>query len=215
MYIETIASSPLWQRAMPPGPDVRVKITEEYAKLVGRDAYFWAWPLAGVYNRRLGAAANTEIAYAGPLPAAPLNRLAMLTDYVAPEERLVACPNQDVVYGGGSLALEQSAVVMQVPDFGDRFWVYQVTDTRTDSFVQLGKMYATTPGFYLLVGPNWQSDVPSGIATVIRSPTNTGFVAPRVFMDDTAEDRRAIQNVLQSILMYPLADYDGQMKRID
>ena len=47
MSIETIASSPLWQRAMPPGPDVRVKITEEYAKLVGRDAYFWAWPLAG------------------------------------------------------------------------------------------------------------------------------------------------------------------------
>ena len=145
---------------MPPGPDVRVKITEEYAKLVGRDAYFWAWPLAGVYNRRLDAAANTEIAYAGPLPAAPLNRLAMLTDYVAPEERLVACPNQDVVYGGGSLALEQSAVVMQVPDFGDRFWVYQVTDTRTDSFVQLGKMYATTPGFYLLVGPDWQRTCP-------------------------------------------------------
>ena len=121
MSFEPIASSPLWQRAMPPGPDVRVKITAEYAKLVGRDAYFWAWPLAGVYNRRLGAEANTEIAYAGPLPAAPLNHLAMLTDYVAPEERLVACPNQDVVYGGGSLALERSAVVMQVPDFGDRF----------------------------------------------------------------------------------------------
>ena len=34
-------------------------------------------------------------------------------------------------------------------------------------------------------------------------------------MDDTDEDRRAIQGVLQSILMYPLAEYDGQMKRID
>ena len=192
-----------------------MKITAEYAKLVGRDAYFWAWPLAGVYNRRLGTEPNTEIAYAGPLPAAPLNRLAMLTDYVAPEERLVACPNQDVVYGGGSLALERSAVVIQVPDFGDRFWVYQVTDTRTDSFVQLGAMYATTPGFYLLVGPDWQEEVPAGIAAVFRSPTNTGFVAPRIFMDDTDEDRRAIQGVLQSILMYPLAEYDGQMKRID
>ncbi|MET0757194.1 MAG: DUF1214 domain-containing protein [Mycobacterium sp.] len=215
MSFEPIGLSPLWQRALPPGPDVRVKITEEYAKLVGRDAYFWAWPLAGVYNRRLGAAANTEIAYTGPLPAAPLNRLAMLTDYVAPEERLVACPNQDVVYGGGSMALERCAVVMQVPDFGNRFWVYQVTDTRTDSFVQLGKMYATTPGFYLLVGPNWQGEVPAGIAAVFRSPTNTGLVAPRIFMDDTDEDRRAIQGVLQSILMYPLAEYDGPMKRID
>ena len=215
MNIEAIASSPLWHRAMPSGPDVRVKITEEYAKLVGRDAYFWAWPLAGVYNRRLGAAPATEIVYAGPLPAAPLNRLGMLTDYVAPEERLVACPNQDVVYGGGSLALEQSAVVIQVPDFGERFWVYQITDTRTDSFVHLGKMYATTPGFYLFVGPDWQGEVPAGITAVFRSPTNTGFAAPRIFMDDTDEDRRAIQDVLQSIVMYPLAEFDGQMKRID
>ena len=54
-------------------------------------------------------------------------------------------------------------------------------------------MYATTPGFYLLVGPDWQDEVPAGIAAVFRSPTNTGFVAPRIFMDDTDEDRRAIQ----------------------
>ena len=39
-----IAASPLWNRAMPPGPDVRVKITEEYARHVARDAFFWAWP---------------------------------------------------------------------------------------------------------------------------------------------------------------------------
>ena len=70
----------------------------------------------------------------------------MLTDYVDPEERSVACPNQDVVYGVGALALDVSPVVMQVPDFGDRFWVYQIVDLRTDSFVQLGKMYGTTPG---------------------------------------------------------------------
>ena len=43
--------------------------------------------------------------------------------------------------------------MIQVPDFGDRFSVYQVVDLRTDGFVQLGKMYGTTPGFYLLAGP--------------------------------------------------------------
>jgi hypothetical protein len=47
------APSPGWSRAIPPGPDSRVKITEAYAKLVGRDAFFWAWPLVNVYNRRL------------------------------------------------------------------------------------------------------------------------------------------------------------------
>src|SRR5262247_527298 len=204
-----------WRRAMAPGPDIRVKITEEYAKLVARDAYFWAWPLVNIYNRRLVMAQVKEAVRAGPLVFAPLNRNAMFTDYVDPEERAVACPNQDVVYGLASIALVLSPVVVQVPDFGSRFWVYQIVDLRSDSFVQLGKMYGTTSGFYLLVGPNWQGEVPKGITKVFRSPTNTGFCAPRIFQDDTPEDKKAIQSVLPYVLFYPLAEYDGKMKTID
>jgi hypothetical protein len=139
----------------------------------------------------------------------------VLTDYVAADERIVACPNQDVVDGGGSLGFDKSPVVIQVPDFGDRFWVYQAVDLRTDGFVRIGKMYGTTPGFYLLAGPNWHGEVPEGITAVFRASTNTGFIGPRGFMDDTAEDRKAIQPVLRQMMMYPLAEYDGTMKRID
>jgi hypothetical protein len=211
----TSAPSPGWSHAMPPGPDTRVKITEEYAKHVARDAYFWGWPLVNVYNKRLAAQQSKQLAYAGPVPGAPLNRIVMLMDYVAADERIVACPNQDVVYGGGPLGLDVTPVVIQVPDFGNRFWVYQAVDIRTDGFAKLGKMYGTTPGFYLLVGPKWNGEVPKGITQVFRASTNTGFIAPRIFMDDTKEDRRAIQPVLQQIMMYPLAEYDGKMKRID
>jgi hypothetical protein len=139
----------------------------------------------------------------------------MLTDYITPAQRIVACPNQDVVYGAGSLALDITPVVLQVPNFGERFWVYQVVDLRTDGVVQLGKMYGTTPGFYMVVGPNWHGDVPEGITKVFRSSTNTGFVAPRIFQDDTREDKRAIQTVLQQVVMYPLAEYDGTVKTKD
>jgi hypothetical protein len=31
----------------------------------------------------------------------------MLRDYIEPQERLVACPNQDVVYGFGILSLDK------------------------------------------------------------------------------------------------------------
>jgi hypothetical protein len=34
-------------------------------------------------------------------------------------------------------------------------------------------------------------------------------------LDDTAEDRQAIQPVLRQIMMYPLAEFDGRMKSID
>jgi hypothetical protein len=151
----------------------------------------------------------------GILPFAPINRLAMLRDYIDPAERAVACPNQDVAYGGGPLALDVSPVVIQVPDFGDRFWVYQVVDLRTDSFASLGKMYGTGPGFYLLVGPTWGGEAPRGIARVFRSTTNTGFVAPRVFVDDTAEDKAAAQVAISGVDMYPLSEFNGTMKRHD
>ena len=212
---QPLQPSPGWSRAMPPGPDARVKITEEYARQVGRDAYFWAWPMVNIYNRRLHFMQVKEMMRQGPLMEAPANRLAMLTDYVDPDERSVACPNQDVVYGIGALALDISPVVIQVPDFGDRFWVYQVVDLRTDSFVQLGKMYGTTPGFSLLVGPDWKGEVPKGITKVFRSSSNTGIVVPRVAQSDTPEDKRAIQSVLPGIMMYPVSEYDGKMKTKD
>ncbi len=210
-----IEASPQWSQALPAGPDTRIKITAEYAKLVGRDAYFWAWPMVNIYNRRLAFTPVKEAAKSGPLLMAPLNEIAMLTDYVDPTERAVACPNQDVVYGIGAIALDLSPVVVQVPDFGDRFWVYQIVNLRTDSFVQLGKMYGTTAGFYLLVGPDWKGEVPKGITKVFRSESNTGIVGPRIFQDDTPADKQAVQSVLRSVMIYPLAQFDGTMKSKD
>lgn len=212
---QPIEISPAFSRTMPAGPIKGSKITESYARLIVRDAYFWAWPMVNMAARRASYAKIPEMMYLGAAPTAPLNHLAMLTDYFPPEVRLVASPNQDVVYGGGLVALDQSPVVIQVPDFGDRFWVYQAVDSRTDGFAQLGKMYGTQPGFYMLVGPNWSGEIPKGITRVFRSTTNTGNIVPRVFMDDTPEDRAAIQEVLKGIVMYPAAQFDGTMKSVD
>jgi hypothetical protein len=214
--VQPLRPSPDWALAMPSGPDPSVKITQEYARLVTRDVYFWAWPMINVYNRRLAfSQVPAPGLIGGVLPVAPLNRVSMLHDYIAPNQRFVACPNQDVVYGAASLALDVSPVVVQVPDFGERFWVYQVSDIRTDTFAQLGAMYGTTPGFYLLVGPNWHGDVPKGVTRVFRATSETGMVIPRVFQDNTPEDKQAVQTIIDGIDVYPLGEYDGTMKRHD
>jgi hypothetical protein len=200
----------------PSGPDPRVKITEAYARLVARDAFLWTWPMVNVYSRRLAFKGLPGPGLMGGfLPVAPSNRLAMLTDYVEPQERAVACPNQDVVYGLGILALDESPVVIQVPDFKGRFWVYQIVDLRTDSFADVGAMYGTKPGFYLLAAAGWNETLPAGITGVFRSPTKTGVVIPRVFQDDTPEDKRAVQEAIAGVDLYPLAEYDGTAKRRD
>jgi hypothetical protein len=199
-----------------PGPMEGTRITEAYARMVARDAYFWAWPMVNMFNKRSAFSHAPEPGLLGGImPFAPLNRLSMLSDYVEPTERNVACPNQDVVYGAGLLALDVSPVVVQVPDFANRFWVYQAVDLRTDSFADLGAMYGTEPGFYLLVGPQWTGPVPAGITKAFRAKTSTGFIGPRVFQDDTPQDKAAVQSVLQGIDVYPLAMFDGTPKRRD
>jgi len=202
--------------AFPPGPVAGTKVNEAWVRMAARDAYFWGWPLANIFNRRQAFKDLPEPGLMGGIvPVAPINRLAMLSDYIDPGERLVACPNLDVVYGAGSIALDLEPVVLQVPDFGDRFWVYQVVDLRSDSFADLGKMYGSEPGFYLLVGPGWKGEVPKGIKKVFRAGSDTGFVIPRVFQDDSDADRKAIQTAINGIDMYPLSQYDGKVKQHD
>jgi len=199
-----------------PGPMPGTRLTEDYVRRVGATTYLWGWPMVNMHNRKLILEKLPEPGLMGGIvPVAPVNQLSMLRDYIDPGERLVACPNQDVVYGFGLFTLDQEPLVVQVPDFGDRFWVYQIVDQRTDSFAQLGKMYATKPGAYLLVGPDWKGTAPSGIAGVFHSKTNLGAVIPRVFMDDTAADRQAIQPLLTGILMYPLSKFTGQLQTKD
>ncbi len=197
------------------GPIANTVMTPGYARTVAQMAYVWGWPLVNLQTRRMMYEQVPTIGLLGPTPVAPVNQLAMLSDYIDPGIRIVAHPNQDVVYGFGALALDKGPVILQVPDFGDRFWMYELADQRTDSFAQVAKIYATKPGFYLIVGPDWKGEKPEGVEAVLRSPTNTGVVIPRVFMADTAEDRAAIQPVLDQIAMYPLSAFDGKVKTID
>jgi hypothetical protein len=191
-------------------------MTEEYVRAIGRFAYLWAWPMTNLHNRRAAFRDVPEPGLMGGIvPIAPSNQLAMLRDYIEPQERLVACPNQDVVYGFGILSLEAEPVVVQVPDFKGRFWVYQLGDQRTDGFAGLGAMYGSKPGFYLLVGPKWKGAQPKGIVKVFRSPTDLGYVIPRVFISDDPVDKQAVQRLINQILAYPLSKYDGRWKTKD
>jgi hypothetical protein len=197
-------------------PTAEVTPHPEYVKAIARNAYLWGWPMVNMLNRRARITqAPAPGLLGGILPVAPQGRVGMLHDYIDPAETFVTCPNQDVVYGLGFFDLDTQPVVVQVPDFGDRFWVYALYDQRTDQFGELGKAYGTKPGFYLLVGPEWNGDVPDGIAAVIRSSTSLANAIPRVFQNDTDEDRKAIQPLIDQIVAYPLAEFDGEMKTID
>jgi hypothetical protein len=204
-----------------PGPAAGNAMTKSYVQMVGRMAYVWGYAMVNSHNRRAAFAyvtsqnGNVPGWNGGTIPMAPVGYNSMLNDYIKPDQTFVACPNQDVAYGAGYFALDKEPVVFQVPDFGDRFWVYAIYDARTDEIAEIGKPYGTKPGFYMIVGPNWKGDVPVGITAVVRSSTELAFTAPRIFKEDTTEDTKAVQPVLAQIMFYPLSQFDGKMKSTD
>jgi hypothetical protein len=112
-----------------PGPGSGSKLTDDYLRTVGRMAYLWGWPLVNMHNRlSIVAQLPSPGLIGGIVVGAPPGHLGMLNDYIRPEQRLVACPNQDVIYGFGIMDANGGPSIIQVPDFGDRFWVYQVVD---------------------------------------------------------------------------------------
>lgn len=198
------------------GTPVGTVMTPEYVATIGRFAYIWGWPLVNNLNRSIGMTSVPAPGRLGGIaPVSPIGHVSMLTDYIDAAERLVTCPNQDTVYGAGFAHVDTQPVVVQVPDFGNRFFVYQIADARTNALGSVGKQYGTKPGFYAIVGPNWKGTIPSGISGVLHSLTDLVAVLPRIFQDDTPEDKAALQPLISQVVVYPLSEFDGKMKTMD
>ncbi len=176
-------------------------------------AYVWGWPMVYLHNMQKSLRLIHASGVSGGAPVAPINRLSMLTTPVSADFGSVPCPNPDLVYGFAMLDLSAAPVVLQVPQIDDRVWLFQVGDHRTDSIAQLGSMYQTQPGFYAIVGPNWQGELPSTLSGIVRSSTNLAYVIPRYqYQEGSAE---ALKTSLTRIAVYPLSKYDGAWKTRD
>jgi hypothetical protein len=184
-------------------------------RAAAREAYVWGWPLAYVHQCRTALEKVPFPGRSGGMPVAPLNRLSMLVDTIVGRTTLIPCPNQDVIYGFGVFDLQAGPVVIQVPDFGDRIWLYQLGDQRTDSFADVGCMHGTRPGAYLVAGPAWNGTAPPGIAGVFRCPTRYAYCVPRVFFTGEPGDREAALPAVNRILAYPLDEFDGGLVETD
>ena len=73
-----------------PGPATGTAMTKAYVESVGRLAYVWGWPLVNSHNRRAAFAKAPEPGLnGGVLPVAPTGRIAMLSDYIKPDQNFV------------------------------------------------------------------------------------------------------------------------------
>jgi hypothetical protein len=190
-----------------------ITMNPEYARAVARSAYIWGWPMVNMMNR---SAKITQAPHPGLLngilPAAPRGQIGMLHDYIEPSETFVTCPNQDVVYGLGFFSLNDEPVIAQV-----RTSAIASGSTRCTTRAQINSPSSASrtvrsPGSTCSSGR--KGEKPADVEAIIRSRTALANAVPRIFMDDTPEDKAAIQSAINQVVFYPLKDFDGKMKTI-
>ncbi len=153
--------------------------------------YFWPRLLLYVFKRAILVRGFGE----GPIPVNTL--------YTEPE-RLFAEPlvsqtasssnlmtvgvNHDTLATAGWLDLKKGPLVLHVPDMNDRYYSVQFTDpSKNTAFAYVGKRTTgTQAGDYLITGPRWNGEVPSGMQQ-ITSPNNSVLLLGRVLVENDSD----------------------------
>jgi hypothetical protein len=93
--------------------------------------------------------------------------------------------NRDTLLTAGWLDLSKGPQVLHVPDMNGRYYSVQFTDPSNNTiFAYVGKRTTgTEAGEYLITGPGWKGQVPSGIKR-ISSPNNSVLVFGRVLVEN-------------------------------
>jgi len=115
--------------------------------------------------------------------------------------------NRDTLLTVGWLDLSKGPQVLHVPDMVDRYYSVQFTD-RSDGtdFAYVGtRTTGTQAGDYLITGPGWNGQVPSGISQ-ISSPSNSVLVLGRVLVESNS-DLSTAYDLSKQIQLTPLSGW--------
>ena len=171
--------------------------------------YFWPSLLLSVFKRGLLGKGFGE----GPVPINTLctEPQALFADPLhapASASKLATTGvNHDTLLTAGWLDLSKGPQVLHVPDMAGRYYSVQFTDpSKNTNFAYVGtRTTGTQAGDYLVSGPGWKGQVPSGI-TQISSPNNAVLVAGRVLVESDS-DLSTAYDLSKQIQLTPLSQW--------
>ncbi len=141
------------------------------------------------------------------VPPTPFNAFGHADELAGPDTKFVSV-NNDTLYSIANVDVSGGPVRLDVPDAKGRYYVLQFVDAWTNNFAYIGhRATGTEAGSFLLVGRQWDGEVPSDVR-VIRFPTAIASIVGRWAVDGDAD----IPNVaaLQAgLTLTPTAPGDG------
>lgn len=153
--------------------DVKADAVEEFAYLLGMEAYVYGFPLVmmDVTNR-----VETATSEAGEY-SAPMNQLLKMKGFVSPDFKNIVRISVNSVWSGGVFDLENEPQVFSYPDSKERYFVIQLLNMWTDDFASVGtRTTGSAGGNFLIAGPKWNGTPPPDVKTVYRCSTRFGWV---------------------------------------
>ncbi len=176
--------------------------------------YFWPRMLLSVFKRAILAKGFGD----GPIPVntlytEPQTLFADPLHAPASASKLATTGvNHDTLMTGGVLDLSKGPQVLHVPDMAGRYYSVQFTDpSKNTNFAYVGKRATgTQAGDYLVSGPGWNGQVPSGMPQ-ISSPNNSVLVFGRVLVLSDSDVATAY-DLAKQIQLTPLSGWQpGQL----
>lgn len=186
---------------------------EEYAYALGVTAYvhLFPWMYNALLRWRWATAGVPGMAMSSPVFAP--NVLTHQRGLLDARYKDGGRPNSDTVYSGGWFDLTREPVIVEVPDFGSRYYSIELANFDADNFGYIGtRATGSKAGTFALVGPNWTGSLPSGVKAIDRAQTNWIMVLVRILVDGP-EELATIHKLQDQIVLMPLSAYLGQ--RVD
>ncbi|WP_455274409.1 DUF1254 domain-containing protein [Rhizobium herbae] len=139
------------------------------AKDIAEDGFIYGLPLVMYYAVMHEFAVDRN---SGQFKA-PFNEIENQHHVATPADTAVITPNSDTPYSFIWLDLRAEPMVVSVPMVEkDRYYSVQLIDGNTYNYGYIGtRATGTEPGDYLVVGPDWKGEMPTGIKKVFQSTT--------------------------------------------
>lgn len=172
-------------------------------------AYIWGYPLvsSAIFRLTLTRQGSPPALNESTNAGAPLNRFGHGRALFDSTSRGIA-PNNDTLYSLAWLDVSQQPFVLETPDFGKRYYTFQMALADTSTAMSVGQR---THGGQLpplfIYGPSFTGVVPSGMLGV-SSYTRYLLIAGRMLVDGP-EEYRTVHELQNQIRLYSWPDYCG------
>jgi hypothetical protein len=148
---------------------VSSELSLDSIRSIAKEAYIYGFPMVDSYRIQYGYyvdSTNSEF-------KAPWNHLKNIASVFTPADIAIQTPNSDTPYSFAGLDLRAEPIVLTLPAVDEnRYYSIQFIDAYTFNFDYLGtRSSGSKAGKYLVVGPNWNGEVPEGINRVVKSET--------------------------------------------